>query len=119
MDNFRVDIVSEGEKQLAKALSLFRGGAIGYRVENKKKPPTLLLYCYESPNCIRFPTELSLDKCIPMILEWLKDVPYGTEPDHDGDNGKGWRIFNEDWGHVFGEHEVFVGIQPKWAMYGK
>ena len=55
----------------------------------------------------------------PFADAWLKDTHYGGAPDHDGDNGKGYRIFNEAWGHVCGMYEAFVGIEPAWLMYGK
>lgn len=45
--------------------------------------------------------------------------PTAKEPDHDGDNDKGFRLFTESWGQVFGEYQAFVAIEPIWAMYGK
>ncbi len=50
---------------------------------------------------------------------WLAEQNYGNEPDHDGDNGKGWRLYNEAWGRVGGHTYSFVAIKPAWAMYGK
>lgn len=55
----------------------------------------------------------------PMIEAWLDDTSYGTQPDHDGDNDKGWRIYNEAWGHVAGLWQAFAAIEPVWLMYGK
>jgi hypothetical protein len=27
------------------------------------------------------------------VTAWLEEVDYGEEPDHDGANGKGWRVY--------------------------
>lgn len=52
---------------------------------------------------------------------WLRhSAEYGEQPDHDGSNGKGWRVFTDStWGHVFGMYQGICGIAPEWAMYGK
>lgn len=63
---------------------------------------------------------MDLDETINFVWGWLeKTSPLTSEPDHDGDNGKGFFIFNESWGHVFGEWQAFIAIEPIWAMYGK
>jgi hypothetical protein len=54
-----------------------------------------------------------------FVSKWLSQVDYGTEPDHDGSNGKGWTVWNDSWGRVNGEWQSFVAIKPTWAMYGK
>lgn len=55
----------------------------------------------------------------PFIEAWLKEADYGSQPDTDGHNSKGWRIFNEGWGHVCGMWQAFVAIEPEWLTYGK
>lgn len=54
-----------------------------------------------------------------MVEKWLKEAKYENEPDHDGCNERGWRVFNDAWGRVGDEHGAFVEIQPVWLMYGK
>lgn len=54
-----------------------------------------------------------------MIKEWLKQIEYPPEPRHDGDNTKGWRIFNEPWGHVMDSHYGIFAVEPVWMMHGK
>ena len=45
--------------------------------------------------------------------------PYGENLDHDGSNTPGWRIYNEEWGHV-GEHiYAIVAVQPAFIWRGK
>jgi hypothetical protein len=67
----------------------------------------------------KFPTALPYDDCVTMVKRWLGTVEYGEQPDHDGDNGKGWRVYNEAWTHVGDRWEAFVAIEPEWIWYGK
>lgn len=53
------------------------------------------------------------------VRAWLEAVEYGPEPNHDGDNKKGWRVFNERYSHVSGLWQAFVAIEPVWLEYGK
>jgi len=66
-----------------------------------------------------FPAPIEVEQAEGMIKAWLKEQDYGSQPDHDGDNGKGFRIYNEAWGHVAGRWEAFVAIEPVWLLYGK
>lgn len=66
-----------------------------------------------------FPSPVTAKGMEPIVVEWLKAQNYGKEPDHDGDNHKGWRIYNESWGHVVGRWQAFCAIEPEWMMYGK
>lgn len=65
------------------------------------------------------PAPMDFVDAATFVKGWLSLADYGREPDHDGDNGKSWRIYNESWGHVAGNHYVFAAIEPEWAMYGK
>lgn len=148
MDNRSVDVVSEGSDGLEMAMKLIWPNAHGgkashyliakYRestkyyssegetrshssnlVEDEKGCPTLILLWYGEGKALPLPFALGLDGAIAFVTEWLKSVDYGSQPDHDGSNHKGWRVFNESWGHVAGYHGAIVAIQPAWAMYGK
>ena len=149
MDNRTLDARSEGEEGIALALKLIWSNAPGGKathykiarytlkteyyqnekgktthhitdmVESEKGSPTLILFWSDEELALPLPFPLDLDGSIQFVENWLKDVDYGREPDHDGDNGKGWRIFTEAWGHVAGHHYAIVGVQPMWAMYGK
>lgn len=65
------------------------------------------------------PAPLDLEATVSFVKAWLKTADYGSEPDHDGDNSKGWTVFNQSWGHVNHQWEAFVAIEPAWMMYGK
>ena len=56
---------------------------------------------------------------VEFAWHWLLTADYGRQPDHDGSNEEGWRVYNETWGHVGSSHYAFVAIRPVWAMYGK
>lgn len=79
----------------------------------------LVLFWHESGGGTPLPAPMDAEAAIPFIKAWLAEADYGKQPDHDGDNGKGWRIYNEAWGHVARNHYAFVAIEPEWIMYGK
>jgi len=148
MDNRTIDVVSEGNEDLALALRLIwsnapsreathykvvrfaikteyfnRNGIVTHHftrlVEDPKGVPTLILFWSEEGSVTQLPFPHNLKRSTEFVEGWLEKVPFGSEPDHDGDNEKGWRVFTEDWGHVAGHNYAIAGIQPAWAMYGK
>lgn len=141
MDNFALNVVSEGKESFKLALQIalsHHTKASHYAVIDhdadvnewtKKggKRKTLVLFWTDDesfkPKPSAFPCDMKGAALFEFVWHWLEDCwekrAHGQEPDHDGDNGNGWRIFNEDWGHVAESHYAFVGIQPVWAMYGK
>jgi hypothetical protein len=89
-------------------------------VEDLKAGPTLiLLWSGSEKGAVELPAEIDKTAAVEFVRNWLKRADYGREPDHDGDNGRGFRVFTEDWGHVYGHHYAIFGVQPAWAMYGK
>ncbi len=143
MNNFKLDVVSLEKFDFQHALEIALNNSPGkkathyavidYKAKvnewmNKEAPrKTLLLFWtgdeYFKPTPSAFPAKMGCEALIPFVENWLKEVwkdnPPGQEPDQDGDNYKGWRIFNEEWGHLAESHYAFVGIQPVWAMFGK
>lgn len=146
MDNRSIDITSEGEAHLGLALQLAWPGAAGGKATHYKAvglvekvayygaptshhattsheldsgTPTLILFWHEERGSLPLPYALEIDEAIPFVCGWLKKAQRGPEPDHDGDNGDGWRVFTGAWGSVAGHHYSIVAVQPAWAMYGK
>ena len=144
MDNKKFNIICEGHDALDLALKMIWGSIPGgkathYKVmklktETKYYPnhhttrniespdgvDTLILLWNGDKDAIKLPFPLKLENVTDFVIGWLEnEADYGKEPDHDGDNGKGWRVFNEDWGHVADYTYSIIGIQPEWAMYGK
>lgn len=85
----------------------------------KNDNSSLVLYWADKSGVNKFPVPLTFEEVRPMIESWLKKADYGRYPIHDGDNSKSHRVFNETWGHVNGDWEAFVAIEPCWMMNGK
>lgn len=125
MDNFRFNVVWQGEKtfRILLAMLIDRKGGKKFEYfridERENKSPRLILYCYESKKANKLPYPMTPEALIDFAWNWLQTVDYGRQPDHDGDNGKGWHLYTEDWGHVDGDWAAFCAIEPAWAMYGK
>lgn len=123
MDNFHIDIVSNNRKHFETAMEIAFDHAPGkkasyYRISKEKG---LILYWTEFKNkeAQPLPFEMGMKAATDFVWHWLEDAERGNEPDHDGDNGKGFRIYTENWGKVDDDWQAFVAIKPIWAMYGK
>jgi hypothetical protein len=65
------------------------------------------------------------------LFEWLntdhaKGVQlegWDEDADHDGSNDRGWRLYTEDWGHVYQSsslnHYTIAAFKPAFLWYGK
>jgi hypothetical protein len=125
MDNMAFDITAEGTDALTQALALAFGEyrqANGWCVDydGEDNGPRLVLASQVDERFTQFLTAQDAEHAVGVVTAWLEEVDYGEEPDHDGSNGKGWRVYCDQWGHV-GEYRdrAFVAIEPRWAMYGK
>ena len=56
-----------------------------------------------------------------LELQWEKpSETMEAEPDHDGNNSKGFHIHTGDfWGHVDNHWEAWLAIKPEWILIGK
>jgi hypothetical protein len=115
MDNFRIDITSGGADDLKRAMGFFSPiyKVTGYRQEGR----VFVLYHADSSSATKLPFPLTMEQAGDLIIGWLRQVDYGAEPDHDGHNGKGWRLHNGT-GHIDGEWQAFVAVEPVWAEFG-
>lgn len=93
------------------------GKATHWRAD--EDPQRLILAWHEAPGFVPLPAALDAEGALVFIKAWLADARYGLQPDHDGDNGRSWRVYNEAWSHVDHCPYAFVAIEPRWAMYGK
>lgn len=127
MDNRSIDVIAEGDEGIEYAVKLithqkhYKLIATHYKITILNNITTLILYRFNDDNAqtLSLPFELDTENMITFIRQWLNKVEYPGQPDHDGDNAKGWRIFTDAWGHVDHSYCAIIGIQPKWAMYGK
>lgn len=88
----------------------------------KATPDKLLFAWHEAAGEGFIPLLVPLDAetAEPVVRQWLNEqAQYTPQPDHDGDNERSWRIYNEAWNMVGGNFYVFVAIEPCWAVYGK
>lgn len=148
MDNFLINIVSEGSlvAPMKLACGTWRNKIVGYairdavageaysedclkdpkdkyklKLDREPKERRLIFYWTKTdrPDFVAFPFTLDAEGAADFASRWLAEEDYGRQPDHDGDNGKGWRLYCEGWGHVDSEYQAFVAVSPRWAMYGK
>lgn len=146
MDNRTIDVTSEGDDALALALRLIWDNAPGKKATHYKVvrlaertsyfgspvsshstklekddtgTQTLILLWSQEKDAQPLPWPMDFDGSLAFVKGWLAHVEPEEEPDHDGHNGPGWRVFTEQWGHVAGHHYAIVGVQHAWAMYGK
>lgn len=121
MDNFHVDITAMGREGFKLAMhiaALSWPEATHWRVDEEKG---MVLY-WTAPNhnlAQPLPYKMKGEQLIDFVWNWLVQADYGHQPDHDGSNSKGWRVYNESWGHVNGEWQTYIAIKPVWAMHGK
>lgn len=127
MDNFRISITSIGDETLKHAISLAftaggRKSATHYAIRSgfDGVPKRLVfLWAPGGKDSIELPFKLDSEGAADFARRWLAEADYGDQPDHDGDNDKGWTLYNDNWGHVDGEWQAIVAVKPSWAMYGK
>jgi hypothetical protein len=130
-DNWRLDIINEGSRNLAHALALaFTRGHKATHYCDHPKHGLVLLWTDNGqpidgePACkLPFPLVVNdnpeKNTALQFVSSWLESAEYGDRPDIDGDSGKGWRLYNEAWGQVANNWAAFVAIQPAWSLYGK
>jgi hypothetical protein len=130
MDNFQVDVTYEGRAAFDKLLAIvMRHKAVAYAVHpslgmvlfwhNDPANPQIVRAGPATVPAVPLPYPMDAAATSAFVWGWLETVPRGREPDHDGSNGKGWRVYNEAWGHVGDNHYAIIAVQPAWAMYGK
>jgi len=127
MDNFHFDLTAESDALLRDAMKIAfskHTRATHYMVWPEKG----LVFFWTKPDPkdqvgapepVAFPFTMDPIGAADFASRWLAETTYPKEPDHDGDNGKGWRLYNESWGHIGNYWSAMIAVQPVWAMYGK
>lgn len=133
MDNFSMDVTADSEQTLRELLSIaFRhncpGGKASHWTEigrmNDQVLCRVLVFLWheekrEGEEVHKLPVPLDADGAAEIAIRWLDETDRGNEPDHDGSNSEGFRVYCDFWGHVETFHYAVVGIVPIWAMHGK
>lgn len=129
MDNFELKVTGEDREEFDLAFQiafLSQNSATGWTVS----PIKGLIFHWCRPDHSNkvniFPTPLDWKRAADIAWDWLNKmdrdefIKYADrEPDHDGDNGRGYSIYNESWGHIDHDWSGFVAVVPRWAMHGK
>lgn len=92
---------------------------VGYEITSTHG---LILYWAPANSMTPLPFKMTPAGIRTFCWEWLNCAGaemLGSQPDHDGSNKLGWRIYNEEWTHVNGRRQALCAVQPIWAMYGK
>ncbi len=119
MENRQITVKAAGKTSFDLAIRLafeYHSKAVGYSVEEN----TLFFYWWNYDKATQLPFEMEAEDAIKFAWAWFESTPVGTEePDHDGSNGKGFIIYNDNSGHLLNVWQAIIGIKPIWAMYHK
>lgn len=81
-----------------------------------KTVPRLIFGWHQSmPHCTPLPFVMDPVGATDFARRWLEVAEYGPQPDHDGDNSKGWRVAND---RCSADYSI-CWVEPAWAMHGK
>lgn len=107
-------------ERLRYAMKLAQGfPAHGYKIDSERGQLVFMRYA-SSPDMVPFPTPLNAERCADVAFDWLSAQTYPRQPDHDGDNDKGWLLSTGAWGQVDGHgYHSFMSVKPCWIMFGK
>lgn len=118
MDNFYIKITSKGSLLKAMEIAFDQRRAEAFAIDADKG----LIFLWRQSGTKPWqplPFKMDASGAADFATRWLAEADYGREPDHDGDNGKGWCIYVDNWGRVDGYDYSIVAVKPAWAMYGK
>jgi hypothetical protein len=89
---------------------------VGFTIDENR----IVLFEYPHSSMTPFPAPMPVSFVAAMVHAWLTTATYPEEPDHDGDNERGWRLYKEDWGRIDKfEHGSVCAIEPMWIEYDK
>lgn len=118
------EIETEGRRLANRAASSLRqeGWELRPVVHRDLSVPRMVLFWadFDGKDVMqKLPAPMGVAEAVPFVKSWLGSADYGHEPDHDGDNSKGCRVYNEAWTHIGQWHAAFAAIEPVWLMHGK
>lgn len=118
MDNRRIEVksVSEEDFKFAMILAFSKYDRAKQNVKwFKTDLGKLLLYDYQHDGAKDLPYPMGIYEATAFAWGWIKaNSPVDKQPDHDGDNSKGFHLIADSW---LDNH--LVSVESIWAMYGK
>lgn len=149
-DNYMVDVIGEHREQFELAMRLAFAGHESGATHWAKTKAGALLFFWAAPDKDSklawieefggLPAPMDVETATVFAWDWVKKAKITErEPDHDGDNHRGWRVSTTDdvdmsgddckyaekrgshsiWCKPCGMFEGLVAIRPCFAMYGK
>ena len=123
MDNRVIDIRSEGREAFDMAVRLLFDNAPGGKAESYYKNEKGLVFRWkDGDGSTALVCPMGWKETADLAWAWMESVPErdrGDFCDHDGDNGHGFHVYCEAWGHIGDDHYAFMAVRPIWAWYGK
>lgn len=126
MDNRIITVQSKGKKAFDLAFQLLFDNCPGSKAthyyEHPEKGFMLFWHATEKFEVLKLPFPMDWENSSALAWGWLMSQPedkYQEYLDHDGSNSKGFKVYNEGWGHVAGCGYAFLAVQPIWAWHGK
>jgi hypothetical protein len=73
------------------------------------------------------PNKMNVEAAIEFCWQWLCSLDGKSVEDYTGRppsiDGSvllgGFRVYNEEWGHVLGQHAAIVAVRPEYILLGK
>jgi len=130
MDNKVFNVNGESKEKLIKTMELAFGRETAKSWFFDKEKGLIfywLLSGRENKSSTDFPSPLDAIRAADTAWDWLQGKEAGSmscdgwdaNADHDGDNGKGFRVYCEDWGHVGDNVYAIIAVRPAYMWYGK
>lgn len=124
MDNRKFFIKAEGRDAFDLAMKVAFNSKYGREKAShySEVHGALIFHWLDEKNAIKLPIPLGWKEAADLGWNWLDSQPdekYLDYLDHDGSNGHGFVVSNDEWNRVKDTSYGFVRIQPCWAWYGK
>lgn len=124
MDNIQFTVTGTGAEAFKTAMTLLMNLRGFHKATHFASTPEHGLVLFWTDPCLSaaqpLPYPMKGDSLVDFAFHWLQDgATYGSQPDHDGENERGWVIYVESWGHVMKSPYAICGVRPYWACYGK
>ena len=104
-DNYRFDVTDDfrDPERIGQWVELCMGSqeAVGWAIDKRGEQERMVFYWNEPDGDAfnKFPFKGKAKQVAMLATWWLHDeATYPEQPDHDGSNNRGFRIYNEEWG---------------------
>lgn len=122
--NFRFDVSSDTRKHFDMAMELAFANCAGGKAERYKidsEKGLILSWGGAESGYEKLVYKMDLEATKEFVWNWVRSADYVDKScwDSEVDRKKGFRVYNEAWGHIGSDHYAFVAIKPTFMLYGK